>query len=80
MKARVKAKWIIGVSGAALSALVLGQINDETRIDSTNTKIEITKSMSEREVELAKLDWSNFSVQIDNSERTTKSDRTSRRT
>ena len=79
LKAKVKAKWIVGISGAAFSAFVLGQLNEGTAINSDIPKIEITKSMSEREIELAKLDWSNFSVQSDNSERTKKSDRISKR-
>lgn len=82
MKANVKAKWIVGISGAALSAFVLGQLNDQSELASKQSPdLEITKSMSEREIELVKLDWSNFSIQTEqNVSRSPKNDRTTRRT
>lgn len=81
MKTSLKAKWIIGISGTAFSAFALGQIIDaESNSPTDIPKIEINSSMSEREVELSKLDWSNFTVQVNNPERSKKSDRTSRRT
>ncbi|WP_342468425.1 hypothetical protein [Ureibacillus sp. FSL K6-3587] len=68
MKANNKAKWIVGITGVAFSAFVLGQING-TPVHSSATnpndaalEIEINDSMSEREKELVKLDWSNFTL------------------
>jgi len=68
MKSNNKAKWIVGITGAAFSAFVLGQIND-TPVNTTSTSpedaalaIEINDSMSEREKELVQLDWSNFTL------------------
>ncbi|WP_075980058.1 hypothetical protein [Bacillus massilinigeriensis] len=82
MKPKAKAKWIIGVTGTAFSAFVLGQLNDTpTAANSEDSlKIEITDSMSEREKELAKLDWSNFAIQQSNPEGNFENDRTTRRT
>lgn len=65
MKANNKAKWIVGITGAAFSAFVLGQINDTPAHTSANNEAlltEINDSMSEREKELVQLDWSNFTL------------------
>ena len=80
MKTSVKAKWIIGISGTAFSAFVLGRVIDAEKNSSDTPKIEINSSMSEKELELIKLDWSNFSVQVNEPERSQNSNRTSRRT
>ena len=89
MKANNKAKWIVGITGAAFSAFVIGQLNTDPNVEgATNTTamaIEINDSMSEREKELVGLDWSDFSLQDNsqvntNNQRTDTSDRTTRRT
>ncbi len=84
MKANNKAKWIVGIAGAAFSAFVIGQINHDPnpadKTDTTLTVTDINDSMSEREKELVKLDWSNFSPQVNDSQRKDESDRTTRRT
>lgn len=81
MKIRTKAKWIVGLSGVAVSAFVIGQLDGATPESSSsdNTGTEITSTMSERERELVQLDWSNFTVQVAN-EGNERSDRTTRRT
>ena len=82
MKPNNKAKWIIGITGAAFSAFVLGQLND-TPADTTSTTAlasEIDDSMSEREKELVQLDWSNFSLEVNDDQGADRSDRTTRRT
>lgn len=66
MKDEKKAKWILGTAGIALSALILTKFNDEpesgavaNELDFTN---EQTENMSQREKELAQLDWANFEI------------------
>lgn len=67
MKSNKKAKWIVGITGTAFSAFVLGQMNDTPVENPNNTNIamvtEINDSMSEREKELVQLDWSNFTLE-----------------
>lgn len=76
MKSSNKAKWIVGISGIAFSAFVIGQL--ETTSDSNSASVEINETMTEREKELLQLDWSDFSIQ-GQSEGVADSDRTSRR-
>ncbi|WP_010677690.1 hypothetical protein [Bacillus timonensis] len=81
MKANIKAKWIVGITGAAFSAFVIGQINDsypDTK-NSTAMAVEINDSMSEREKELIQLDWSDFSIQVNDNQGVVERDRTTRR-
>ena len=71
MKDPKKAKWLIGASGAILSALLLTQMNNEpqaeTNTDNTTALNEFSaseqKNMNKREKELVQLDWTNFEVQ-----------------
>lgn len=84
MKANNKAKWMVGITGAAFSAFVIGQLNNNPNpADKTNTiatEVEINDSMSEQEKKLVQLDWSNFSVQTTDYQGADKSDRSTRRT
>ena len=84
MKANNKAKWMVGITGAAFSAFVIGQLNNNPnpadKINTIATEVEINDSMSEREKELVQLDWSNFSVQTNDYQGADKSDRSTRRT
>jgi len=70
MKPNKKAKWIVGITGTTLSALILSQLdtnaasNDQnnqpvayTEVSANNTNVS-----SNREKELVKKDWSNFAV------------------
>lgn len=56
MKISKKIKWGTGLTGVALSALMINEIQDATPIDAT---------LSEREQEILQLDWTNFEVTID---------------
>lgn len=56
MKISKKIKWGTGLTGVALSALMINEIRDATPIDAT---------LSEREQEILQLDWTNFEVTID---------------
>jgi hypothetical protein len=57
-----KSKWVIGLTGAALSAFVITQVSGTGGQDQvTNTKETITSvSMSKQEKELVQLDWNLF--------------------
>lgn len=83
MKKNNKAKWIVGITGAAFSAFVIGQLSQDPGAEGTaNTAmaVEINDSMSEREKELVQLDWSDFSLQTTDYRGAVESDRTTRRT
>lgn len=88
MKPNNKAKWIVGITGAAFSAFVIGQLNSQpdtlaqpnSNSNSAYAAVEINDSMSKREKELVKLDWNNFTVQVNDNQGVDQSDRTSRRT
>lgn len=58
------AKWIVGFTGAALSAFVISQVNDTgTQNQGTpSQKQSATGSMSKQEQKLVQLDWSNYSI------------------
>lgn len=58
-----KPKWIIGLTGTALSAFVLSQVipNESTKDINEPSNI-ITKSMSKQEKELVLLDWTNYNI------------------
>lgn len=77
MKTNTKAKWVVGVSGVAFSAFIIGQL-DTSVANNNGLAVEITENMSEREKELLSLDWSDFSIQTSN-EGMRDSDRTSRK-
>lgn len=58
-----KSKWILGLTGTALSAFVIGQIGGNQLNKSEMTAQTIsTKSMNAEEKKLLKLDWSNYSI------------------
>lgn len=86
MKVGTKAKWIVGITGTAFSAFVLGQLDDtpvqknNTNADTIGLITEVNDSMSEREKELVQLDWSNFTLQQNNYYGDDNFDRTTRRT
>lgn len=81
MKTNKKAKWMVGLSGAAFSAFVLGQLDHtEHTTDLAINAVEINDSMSVREKELVQLDWSDFSLSVNDGQRIDESDRTTRRT
>lgn len=83
MKASTKAKWIVGLTGTAFSAFIISNLDqtNSTFTDSNGNILaaEITNSMSDREKELIQLDWSDFSIQVNNNKESTY-DRTTRRT
>lgn len=59
-----KSKWVIGLTGAALSAFVLTQVNGSGGKDQGVTVQEkiSTAGMSHKEKELVQLDWTNYSI------------------
>ncbi|WP_462411790.1 hypothetical protein [Neobacillus sp. Marseille-QA0830] len=59
-----KSKWLIGVTGTALSAFVIGQVGGGQPNDAKTNLSEapVTKSMSKQEQEYVKLDWSNYNI------------------
>jgi hypothetical protein len=59
-----KSKWVIGLTGTALSAFVLTQVNGSGGQDKGVTAQEniSTAGMSQKEKELVQLDWSNYSI------------------
>lgn len=81
-----KSKWIIGLSGAALSAFVITQVNGsgDQNQDVNNQGNISTAGMSNQEKELVKLDWANYSINgvtvtVPEQGGTTRSDRQTRR-
>lgn len=76
-----QSKWILGITGTALSAFVISQISVNQPIQGLpNSETIIKKSMSKEEKEFAQLDWSNFSINgAVISERVMQSDRNTRR-
>lgn len=88
MNDQKKAKWILGTSGVALSALLLTQFSGVTESNSStlnNNQFteEQENNMTEREKELVNLDWTNFDVvsvdQQQQQQTSFQSDRQSRR-
>ena len=57
-----KSKWIIGITGTALSAFVISQVGANQQNQDLSPKSVLTKSMSREEKEFVQLDWSNFSI------------------
>lgn len=57
-----KSKWIIGLSGAALSAFVISQVGAGQSQDPTVKDTIPSASMSKQEQELVQLDWTNYSI------------------
>lgn len=79
MASSKKSKWLIGLTGTALSAFVIGQAGAIQPINETQTMISNpTKSMSKQEQEYVQLDWTSFGVigtgvtGVENSDRQTK--------
>lgn len=78
MKPSAKAKWVIGLSGIAFSAFIVGQLDAGGASDTNMLPVEMNDSMSKHEKELVKLDWSDFTVQVTN-EGDAQSDRITRK-
>lgn len=58
-----KGKWIIGLTGTALSAFVISQVGAGQMNNNQNTTTATAvQSMSKQEKKLAQLDWSNYSI------------------
>ncbi len=58
-----KSKWILGLTGTALSAFVISQVGANPGNNSFQGPQSITtKAMSKMEKELVQLDWTNFEV------------------
>jgi hypothetical protein len=75
-------KWLIGLTGTALSAFVISQIgaNQPSSQALSPQETMITNSMSKQEKELVQLDWSNFTINgVVISEGVAQSDRQTRR-
>lgn len=80
MKPNKQAKWIVGITGTALSAFILSQLNtNATSNNQTPQQVSYQneaptvnqEGLSNREKELAKKDWSNFSVESSTQTQTT---------
>ncbi|HJH11637.1 MAG TPA: hypothetical protein K8V30_08165 [Metalysinibacillus jejuensis] len=69
MKLSKKIKWVAGLTGIAVSALVANEIQSAAE--------PVDASLSEREQEILQLDWTNFEVTINDAKPT---DRETRRT
>jgi hypothetical protein len=62
-----KSKWLIGVTGTALSAFVISQVGTNQQGQNlTSDQSIITNSMSKEEKDYVQLDWSNYSINGDN--------------
>ncbi|MEH7131161.1 hypothetical protein V7103_23495 [Neobacillus drentensis] len=62
-----KSKWLIGVTGTALSAFVISQVGTNQQGQNlTSDQSIITNSMSKEEKDFVQLDWSNYSINGDN--------------
>lgn len=81
MKPNKKAKWIVGITGTALSAFILSQMdanpnsNNQTNQPvayQTDVSSEKPNGLSNREQELANKDWSNFTVESNTDNQPTK--------
>ena len=57
-----KSKWVIGITGTALSAFVISQVGANQPNQDLSSKPVLTKSMSKEEKEFVQLDWSNFTI------------------
>ncbi|MEH6956013.1 hypothetical protein [Neobacillus drentensis] len=58
-----KSKWLIGVTGTALSAFVISQVGTNQQGQNlTSDQSIITNSMSKEEKDFVQLDWSNYSI------------------
>lgn len=64
MAKSTKSKWIIGLTGAALSAFVITQVSSTNGQNQGMTAQENNQisAMSKQEKELVQLDWSNYSI------------------
>lgn len=81
MKPDKKAKWIVGITGTALSAFILSQLNTGSTSNTNNpsnqqvayqtdVSKENTNKISEREQDLANKDWTNFTTESNKEART----------
>lgn len=77
MKKSKKIKWIVGLSGVALSSFVLGQLDMGSEGQTAFSEQAINQNISKDEKELLELDWSDFQFSETVSEN--KSDRKSKR-
>jgi hypothetical protein len=63
MASSKKSKWLVGLTGTALTAFVIGQVGATQPTEEEQSMISVPiKSMSKQEQEYAKLDWSNYDV------------------
>jgi hypothetical protein len=65
MAKSTKAKWVIGLTGTALSAFVISQIGTNQQGDgnaAAQAKPVITETMSAEEKKLVQFDWSNYQI------------------
>ena len=76
-----RSKWVIGLTGTALSAFVISQVGaNQANQGNTTMGTVVTKSMSKQEKEFVQLDWTNYSINgVSVSEGVVQSDRQSRR-
>ncbi|MFZ7942201.1 MULTISPECIES: hypothetical protein [Bacillaceae] len=76
-----KSKWVIGLTGTALTAFVISQVGASQPNDGLQgPETIITKSMSKQEKEFVQLDWSNYDINgAAGNTGVEQSDRTSRR-
>ncbi|MCM3571330.1 hypothetical protein [Neobacillus mesonae] len=56
------AKWVIGLSGTALSAFVISQAGANQNPNVMDPPSISTNSMSKEEKKLVELDWTNFDI------------------
>ena len=78
MKPNKKAKWIVGITGTALSAFILSQLDanpastnqaDQPVVSQNEAAVENSNGGSD-EQELANKDWSNFTVESNSESQT----------
>lgn len=68
MKKSTKSKWVVGIAGTAFSAFVLSQIGaSDANVGTLNTdslKVDskVYAAMNDKEKDLVKLDWSDFTI------------------
>ncbi|MBO0962037.1 hypothetical protein J1P26_20230 [Neobacillus sp. MM2021_6] len=76
-----KPKWVIGLTGTALTAFVISQVGAHDQAQNSQPlETTITKSMSKQEKEFVQLDWSNYDINgIHFSKGVEQSDRKTRR-
>lgn len=81
MKPNKTAKWVVGITGTALSAFILSQLNttpisnnqsnQQTAYQSEEVSAENINWLEDREQKLANKDWSNFTIEPNTENQTT---------